>query len=157
MKGGNRARIIFWSLFLPAALAFGIYAWNKGIRQQCAHQMYLMAHPNAKVASKAWNDLNRLYMSEWKAYDYLVDHVDDPRPIHFLVEAGPAQYPYGHYNTRYFEVHDKPIFYKTNRVYCRTVGEAVLAMIYNEGKGRRDLEADWQTWWEANRGWYGRP
>ena len=54
-----------------------------------------------------------------------------------------------------------PSYYKAERVYCRTLGEAIRAFLYNERdvrgapRWRRDYEGDWDAWWLANRGFYG--
>ncbi len=48
----------------------------------------------------------------------------------------------------------KPIYYRSERIYCRTVGEALMAMMYREGKWKVDYRDDWNAWWELNRTYY---
>lgn len=39
---------------------------------------------------------------------------------------------------------------KTQRVYCRTVAEALMAIMYREKKWTLAYQGDWQAWWQAN-------
>ena len=63
-KAKTYTRIIFWSLFIPAAIIAGWYFWQRGIIQQIDRNLKLMQHPNAKVASQAWWDLRQLYYTK---------------------------------------------------------------------------------------------
>lgn len=53
-----------------------------------------------------------------------------------------------------FFARNKPIYYKTERVYVRTVGEALMAITYREKKWTVDFQGDWQAWWQANGKYY---
>jgi hypothetical protein len=46
------------------------------------------------------------------------------------------------------------VYYRTDRVYCRTVSEALMAIMYREKKWTVDYQGDWQTWWQANGKYY---
>ncbi|MDD5630353.1 MAG: hypothetical protein PHU21_14910, partial [Elusimicrobia bacterium] len=36
----------------------------------------------------------------------------------------------------------------------RTAGEALLAIVYDEGSWVKDFEGDWRAWWRGNRHLY---
>lgn len=145
-------RIVFWSLFLPAALITGIYFYEMWIPQRVNRYLRRLQHPNAKVASEAWLKLNDLYFTKWEAYNLILPHARDQAPINFLIEREPGP---GADAKMIFTVHDRAIYYHTDQVYCRTVGDAILGFVYNEGKWRKDFEGDWDGWWTQNRGYYG--
>ena len=149
-------RIVFWSLFLPAAIVAGVLFWRHGALQRANRCLHLLTHPNAAVAGQAWWDLRELYFTKWAVYEFCLQHVGDKEEIGFLVErekgagrGGPEQSD--------FTVKGHPIYYRTDRVYCRTVGEAILAIVHSERKWKTDFEGDWPAWWEQNRGFYGKP
>jgi len=149
-------RLVFWPVFLALAVAFGVYAWRQGVEQRCERCIRLLGHPQANIAAQAWWDLRELYYTKWAAYNFILDHLDDDRPISFLVEreigassAGPEALG--------FTTHSHPIYYRSDHVWCRTVREAMLAFIHDEGKGKVEFDGDWQKWWEENRGYYGKP
>lgn len=155
----KRWRLVFWPFFLIFAVSFGIFAWQRGMEQRCRRCIRLIGHPQADVAAQAWWDLRELYFTKWAAVNFLLPHLDlpDDRPISFLIErekgassAGPEEYG--------FTTRGRPVYYRTDKVWCRTVKEAILAFIYDERKWKVDLEEnDWQKWWDENRGYYGRP
>ena len=151
-----RWRLIFWPLFVVVALTFGLYAWNRGVEHRCQQYIKLMGHPQANISAQAWQDLRVLYFTKWAAVNYILDHLDDDRPISFLVERekGVAS---ANPDVLGFTTHNHPIYYRTDRVWCRTVRDSILAFMYDERKWKVDFNGDWQKWWDANRGYYGRP
>lgn len=155
-RGKNAARVVFWVLFIPAAAAAGYYFWQRGIPQRIDRDLKNLTHGNARIASQAWWDLRELYFTKWAAVDILIEHTGDPEPIHFLIEMDKRPVP-GKAALDDFVTNGRPIFYKADRVYCRTVGEAIMAFMYNERKWRTDYNGDWQEWWQANKGYYGKP
>ncbi len=155
-------RLSFWILFLGLCSGFLHYFWKKTdpLHKNPSltvfwtdHQLALLTHPNAKVASKAWFELNNLYFLSWTAYAKILTQLDNGTPIHFLVESVSVPVP-GKPAVRGFTVNDRLIFYKTERIYCQTVGEALSAILYNERNWKTDWDGSWQSWWESNRKYY---
>jgi hypothetical protein len=153
-------RKIFWAVFLLAAAAAFIYIWNAKdpLRNHpyllpvwVKHNLRLMAHPHPAVAHDAWQELSNLYFTKWTVYQMFPAEVGNAAPISFLIER--QSFPGGGENAPAMEAffaRNKPIYYKTDRVYCRTVGEALMAIMYREGKWAVDYQGDWQAWWQAN-------
>jgi len=144
---------VFWPLFLAVALGFGWYAWNRGVEQRCRRYIELMGHPNANIAGQAWWDLRELYFTKWAAYSFILDHLDDDRPVSFLIEREPRP----DNNQPMFHTRNRPIYYRSDRVWCHTVSDAMMAFIYDERKWKSDFEGDWGEWWRQNQGYYGKP
>lgn len=143
-------RVSFWILFLAAA---GVAAWQIWTRLDPLHNHPVIAtwwleHNHAQLASRhparaarAWQELDHCFHIKWSAYDWIVWRVkedfwkpEDP-PIHFrLTRSGdrftarPAGPP----------------------AECRTVNEALMAILHGERVGRVPFRGDWRQWWEAN-------
>lgn len=149
------ARIVFWLTFIPAAIVTGIYSYYRGMSQRVDLYIERMAHPNAKVASEAWINLRELYMTSWDAYGLVLEHINDDTPISFLIEIEKMPVP-GKPAQDNFWANGKPIYYKADTVYCRTIGEAILAFVHNEPKWKTPYDGDWNAWWENNKGYYGK-
>lgn len=157
-------RVVFWVIFLMLATGAFVYLWKTKdplrnnpylLERWTRYNVELLAHPHPAVAYTAWMELWNLYFTKWAVYDTLPRHVADTRALSFLIER--EQFPAAGDTTpavNGFMAREKPYFYKTDRIYCRTVGEALLAIMYREKKWRTDYEGDWKAWWEANKRYY---
>jgi hypothetical protein len=157
-------RVGFWVVFLLVAAAAFTYIWRARdpLRQNpylltlwVKYNVRLVAHPHPAVAHEAWLELWNLYFTKWMAYQMFPEHLANAAPISFLIER--QSFPPGGSNAPAMEgffAHNKPIYYKTDRVYCRTVGEALMAIMYQEKKWTVDYQGDWQAWWQANGRYY---
>lgn len=143
-------RLTFWVLFLAGA---GVLAREIWVKLDPLHNHPLIAtwwleHNHARLAStdpavaaRAWNELEFCFLSKWSAYDWIVWRVkedvwrpNDP-PIHFQLRregtryaASPAPGP----------------------AECRTVNEALMAILYREPVWQNPPSGDWRKWWDAN-------
>ena len=157
-------RAIFWVVFLMAAGIALAYIWRDKdpLRNHpyllpvwVRHNVRLLAHPHPAVAYEAWLELSNLYFTKWMAFQMFPKEVANTAPISFLIER--QSFPgggEGHPAMEGFFAHKKPIFYRTERVYCRTVGEAIMAIMYREKKWNVDYQGNWQAWWGANGQYY---
>ena len=143
-------RCIFWILFLAlAALAFRqIWVKLDPLRNHpviatwwLGHNVAQLGSPHSATAVRAWNELERIYLSKWSAYDWLVWRVkqdiwkrDDP-PIHFQLRQQGGRY----YAAAGSAGGD-----------CRTVTEALMAILHQEPTRRTSYQGDWRKWWDAN-------
>ncbi len=157
-------RIAFWVVFLSLAGTAFVYEWRKNdpmlhhpvlLDLRTRYNIVLLSHPHPEVASAAWVVLWNLFHRKWQVYHALPAHFGDRTPIHFLLErrafdAAPEQ-P----KMEAFFALPRPIYYEAERVYCRTVGEALMAILYREGKWKFDYRDDWGAWWTMNRTYYG--
>ena len=155
-----RRRGIFWAVFLVVAAVAFAYVWKTKdpLRNHpyllpvwVKHNVRLLAHPHPAVAQNAWLELWNLYFTKWTVYQMFPEQVANPAPISFLIER--QTFPPGGNGSPAMEgffARNKPIYYKTERVYCRTVGEALMAIMYREKKWSADYDGDWQAWWQAN-------
>lgn len=160
MKNKNIVRIIFWVVFLSGAVYALYYMYDRnmstiGISKKIDLLIPKLSHPNAKVASDAWWELRELYYTKWAAFHQLLTHTADPEPINFLIERDTRPVP-GQAAVMDFVANGKAIFYKTDTIYCRTRGEAILAFVYNERKSKVEFAGDWNAWWQAARKDYGK-
>ncbi len=160
-------RAVFWVLFLAvAAGAFG-YFWKKNdplrrhpvlLELWVKHNVRLLGHSHPEVAEAAWAELWHLYYTKWAAVPLLPPHAGDQTPISFLIvrrnmpAGGDAYQP----AMAAFSAVGKAVYAKAEGVYCRTVGEAVLAIIYREKRWKSDYAGDWKSWWAENRKHYGQ-
>jgi hypothetical protein len=144
------ARISFWVVFLSAAGVAARQIWVKAdpLRNHPViatwwlnHNFGKLSSTNREAAVRAWVELERCYLTKWSAYDWVVWRIKediwkphDP-PIHFgLVRGG----------NRFTGVLDP----RTTQ--CRTVTEALMAIVYQEPGWRTPLQGDWRKWWDAN-------
>ena len=153
-------RALFWVVFLLFAAGAFAYLWktNDPLRNNpylapfwFRYNVRLLAHPHPSVAHDAWLELWNLYFMKWAAYEMFPEHLVNTAPISFLIER--QSFPRGGDNApamNGFFARNKPIYYRTERVYCRTVGEALMAIMFREKKWTVDYEGDWQVWWQAN-------
>jgi hypothetical protein len=155
----------FVIIFALVAILIGVDYWSQKTYQRspmgnltasfrAEYYLSRISHPNAKVADDAYWKLNDLYFTKWQTYNLILESVEDSTPISFLIEKDSMAVPGKPSRTAYMP-HRKPIFYKTDRIYCRTVGEALLTLAYREFLWKTDFEGNWQVWWQANRGYYG--
>ena len=157
-------RAAFWVVFLLVAGATFVYVWRARdpfrnhpylLPLWVKYNVRLMAHPHPAVAHTAWLELWNLYFTKWAVVEAFPAHLGNQAPISFLIER--QSFPAGGENAPAMEgflARNKPIYYKTERIYCRTVGEALLAIVYREQKWTVDYQGDWQAWWQANRKHY---
>ena len=143
-------RILFWPIFLAAIGMTAYYFWQKQPPQQFKYQFGRLAHPNAKIAGDAWQKISNLFFTDWAVFYSVLDETNNNAPISFLIEKS-AQLNSDGTKRDIFVATKKPIFYKTEQVYCRTIGEALMAMAYNDPKVDEKFYGDWQTWWRKNR------
>lgn len=153
-------RVGFWVVFLLVAAAAFTYIWRARdpLRQNSyllplwvKYNVRLVAHPHPVVAHEAWLELWNLYFTKWMVYQMFPEHLANAAPISFLIER--QSFPAGSSTAPAMEgffAQNKPIYYKTDRVCCRTVGEALMAIMYREKKWTVDYQGDWQAWWQAN-------
>ena len=153
-------RAIFWVVFLLVAGGALVYVWRTKdpLRNHpyflplwVKHNVRLLAHPHPRVAEAAWLELWNLYFTKWTVYQMFPAEVANAARISFLIER--QSFPKGGDNAPAmdgFFACSRPIYYKTEQVYCRTVGEAIMAIMYREKKWSADYEGDWQAWWQAN-------
>jgi hypothetical protein len=157
-------RLAFWAVFL--LLAAGTFAYLVATRDPLRqnpyllplwvkHNIRLLSHPHPAVAHDAWLELWNLYFTRWAVYQQLPAEVGNAAPIAFLIEreSFPAAGEHAPAMEGFF-ARRKPIYYKTERVYCRTVGEALMAIMYREKKWTEDYRGDWAAWWQANAAHY---
>jgi hypothetical protein len=154
----------FWVVFLLLAAAAFIHIWRTKdpLRNHpvllplwVKYNVRLMAHPHPVVAHKGWLEVWNLYFTKWAVFDMIPEHLANTQPISFLIER--QSFPQGGDNAPAMEgffAHSRPIYYKTDRVYCRTVREALMAIMYREKKWTVDYQGDWQAWWQANGKYY---
>jgi hypothetical protein len=144
------ARIVFWIVFLAAAGLAARLIWVKldPLRNHPVIGRWWLEHNYAQLGSthapsavRAWNELERCFLSKWAAYDWVVWRVkqnvwqkDDPL-IHFRLERS---------GTRFNASVAPPA---TN---CRTVTEALMAILHQEPGWKVGYDGDWRKWWEAN-------
>ncbi len=157
-------RAAFWVVFLLVAAVAFAYIWTAKdpLRNHpyllplwIKYNVRLMAHPHPEVAYKAWLEVWNLYFTKWAVFDTIPEHLANTQPISFLIER--ESFPQGGNNTSAMEgffARDKPVYYKTDRVCCRTVSEALMAIMHREKKWTVDYQGDWQAWWQANAKYY---
>ena len=146
--GSIRRRAGIWVLILAVVCGGGWYYWQNLPPQRTKRYLKQMQHPNAIVASEAWSELSHLFFTDWAAYYLLLDEVSSQAPISFLLEK---QRPEG-LERELFSASGKPIYYKSDGIYCRTLGEAILAILHNDPKHDTPFEGDWRAWWQKHRG-----
>jgi hypothetical protein len=157
-------RAAFWVVFLVLAAGTFVYIWRT--RDPLRNNPYLLplwvkynvrllAHSHPGVAQKAWLEVWNLYFTKWAVFEALPEHLASTQPINFLIER--QSFPRGGDNAPAMEgffARSKPIYYNTEQVHCRTVGEALMAIMYREKKWTVDYQGDWQAWWQANGKYY---
>ena len=143
-------RLTFWILFLALA---GVGFWQIWIKFDplrnhpvvaswwLHRNLAQLSSPDPATGAQAWRELDRLYSTRWAAYDYIVWQVKRDiwktgRPsIHFrLVRSGGRYQPEA----------------VAGGGDCRTVNDALMAMLYQEPARRTAYEGDWRKWWDAN-------
>ena len=146
-------RRLFWPLFLSLAVGGGYYFWQQKPPQRVKALLSRLEHPNARVASEAWRKLNNLYYTEWTAFYLLFDEMQksDSNPISFLIEKQRRVVNNVEQLRQSFSVNDRVIFYNTELVHCRTVGEALFAIAYNDPKIPNSDTSDWPAWWQRHK------
>ena len=142
-------RWIFWPLFVALSLAIGLYFWKQKIPVRVQTYIRKMHHPNARIAGNAWIELQNLALNDAQAFSLLLRDLDDSGALSFLIERTPKG--------DFFVVRGRPIYFKTERVYCESVGEALAALAYNQHQWRTDYQGSWPSWWYKNRKYYRQP
>jgi hypothetical protein len=143
-------RLAFWMVFLAGATITGRQIWVKldPLRNHPVVAPWWLRHNYAKLSSthratamRAWIELERCFLTKWSAYDWVVWRVkqnvwqkEDPA-IHFGL----------HRSGRRFNAVPEG-----GRSECRTVNEALMAILYQEPGWRIPFEGDWRKWWDAN-------
>ncbi len=151
-------RIAFYGIVLALLSGTAGYFWYRSVPVQLEIAFWKLRHPNAKVATEGWLEVHQLYRTKWAAVEPVLARAEDEDPISFLVEREKFPVP-GKAAREGFWVKGKPYYHKTDRIYCRTVGDAIRAIFYNEtdtyGKPRwkKDFFGDWDAWWQTNKGW----
>ena len=157
-------RAMFWVVFLLLAAGAFIYVWRTKdpLRNNpyllplwVKYNVRMLAHPHPAVAQDAWLELWNLYFTKYMAYQMFPAEVANAAPISFLIER--QSFPAGGKNAPAMEgffARKKPFYFKTDRVYCRTVGEAIMAIMYREKTWDVDYQGNWQAWWQANGKYY---
>ena len=143
---------LFWPCFLSAALFVGWYIWSNKIEQQINRNVALLAHPHADIAGDAWMKLSHLFFTKWEAYYLLLEHQRDNSPISFLIEKTTVLTDDG--EKEVFSATRRPIYYRTDEIYCRTVREAIFAIAHNDERLVEEYSDNWDWWWQANRSAY---
>jgi len=157
----RKLRFVLWPVIIIAAVVAGVYFYMQGVEQQVWWNVRKLGHRNADISYQAWMNLNDLYYTKWAAYDPILEAIGDTRPLNLLIERGDLPTANPAVTRQGFHAARKPIFFKTERVYCYTVGDAIAAIAYNETtksgkpKWRTDFAGDWRAWWTANKGYYG--
>ena len=143
-------RLTFWILFLPLA---GVGFWQIWVRLDplrnhpvisrwwLHRNLAQLSSPDPATGVRAWRELDLLYNTRWAAYDWIVWQVKqniwkerDP-PIHFRLQRNGDRY----HPTAGGRGGD-----------CRTVNEALMAILYQEPMRRTAYQGDWRKWWDAN-------
>lgn len=143
-------RIAFWIVFLAAA---GFAAHRIWTRLDPLHNHPVIApwwlsrlhtrvsSPNPATAARAWTELELCFLRKWSAYDWVVWRVKediwkpvDP-PIHFGLHRS---------GNRFYARPGPP------STECRTVNEALMAILYQEPTWKTAHQGDWRKWWDAN-------
>ncbi len=148
------ARLAFWIVFLTAAGVTGWQIWVRldPLRNHPAiapwwlqRQVDGLSSSHRETAVRAWNELERCYLTKWSAYDWVVWRIkeniwrkDDP-PIHFHL---------GRSGNRYHATPGMP------GPDCRTVTDALMAMVHQDPLWKTPYAGDWRRWWEANWTYY---
>lgn len=160
-------RFVFWVVFLTAAATYGTHIWRTRdplrknplfIPYWTQRNLDRLADTDPEAAAKAWHELYGLYNTKWQAYHIMLPRVSDDRPVHFSLRLdssfgrrtgacmslwpapGKAQGPPERVLNRYGK-----------DCACRTAGEALMAIVYDEGTWVVDYAGDWQAWWKANK------
>ena len=144
------ARVAFWIVFLTVAGVAARQIWVRldPLRNHPALAPWWLRHNYAKLSSThaptavaAYVELERCFLSKWPAYDWVVWRVKeniwektDP-PIHFRLQRS------GYRFTPHAAAPGPE---------CRTVTEALMAMLHQEPGWRVPLQGDWRKWWDAN-------
>lgn len=150
LRAKTLARLAFWITFLVAAGVAARVLWVKAdpLRNHPLIAKWWLEYNHARLASRdpaaaarAYLELERCYLSKWAAYDWVVWRVkediwrkDDP-PIHFHLERSGYRY------------YARPM---PNRSECRTVNEALMAMLHQDSLWRTAYSGDWRKWWDDN-------
>jgi hypothetical protein len=149
-----KRRALFWSIFLPASLVAAILIWWFSMAGRIERLVWQMDSSDPETGAAAWIGLQQLYRSSWGAFEPTLEHVLDEDPIAFHIQRRPG--PDFRGTRPPYHALSMPIGHEGRAVHCRTVGEAIMAMAYNEGRWQTDLRDDgWASWWTRNQGYYG--
>ena len=146
----KRLRIIVYVVIFGLLAGGGYYAWQQLPPQRVKTLLAELEHPNAMVASAAWRQLQHLYFTDWSAFYLVLDEMQSKTPISFLIEQSKPKNAESGDDIR-FVVNDRALFYKTEQVFCKTIGEALMAIAHNDPKRRSAYSGDWLSWWKENR------
>lgn len=155
----SAGRKVFWAMFGAGACAALWAVWTKAdplrkhpwlAERYLAGKIEAMKHSDPRVGAAAWGDVANAFGTSWASFQIVMRLAEqnDAAPVWFLVEKEKFPVP-GEAAREGFWATSKAVFHKTDRVYCRTVGDAVRAIIYNERKWTQDWDGDWSAWWTA--------
>ena len=163
----NKNSMVFWAAFLVVVVIGSLIFWKKYdplhndpklLVPWTQHQISLLKHFSPEVSAPAWRTLHNLYFTKWASYYIILDHINDKEPISFLLESYQTEAKGGgvqrKYRAGYHPMHPgtfKPYFYKGDQPCCRTVGDSLKAIVYNDHKWKIDNAGDFDDWWEQNR------
>ena len=148
----------FWVLVVVLLLSFAFYQWYFSVSQQVSRNIERLSHPHATVSGAAWEELQRLFYYEWDAFEEILNNLDNREPITFLIvlEEGKAEEEQAEAESEksVFKAWSKPLFFKADTVYCKTVREALLAIVHNDEKAQIPYSGNWESWWRENRKYF---
>lgn len=147
----RRRRIALWAAILAAAgVALGVI-WHElnplemhpVIREWWfRHNLRLLASSDPATGVRGWTELRRLYHRWWWGYDRVVWQVKQ--------DAWQADSP----SIRFRLVGDGSAFVATADATrpgdCRTVQDAMMAILYGEPTRLTPFRGDWWAWWVEN-------
>lgn len=159
----GRVRFVFWLLFLLGAVLIFRRHWVPGLLHR--HPAIIawkiesgirgMADEDPKKASAAWYRVYGLYNTSWPAYYKILERVGEPAPVRFKLMRTPGPPSQGGGRT-IMSWWPSPNGEGAPAA-PRTVGEAVMAIAYDEGNWGQDFAGDWAAWWKANKHRYVAP
>jgi len=169
------ARLVFWISFLSFAAWFGRRAWVKNdayfknpivVETRTRFHLWMLSSRSPRLASASWYSLQDIYLRSWRAYHLIAERFLDDKPIHFTIrhkdEPGRPSFVFGTFwaSPERFNVYAKRASVRMHDgsyrpFVCSTVGEALLAMAYNEqDRWHTAFNGDWQRWYLENRRYY---
>ncbi|MBI3549460.1 MAG: hypothetical protein HY078_10515 [Elusimicrobia bacterium] len=169
------ARAVFWVAFLTGSAVYGRKSWvrhdagNKNplvVGARTRFHLWRLSSRDPGRAAASWTELQNIYLRSWQAFHIMAPHFVDDEPIHFRIRhRDESKQPHGVYGTFWASPERLDVYAKREpsrmrdgsyQIFsCVTVGEALLAMAYNENEQwRSPFRGDWQRWYLENRSYY---